>query len=95
VTQTIAERKPTPKKKKPAPKLNGTRQPILATAIYSRPEAAQVAGCAIITLIRAYSAGHLAGYRQGRLIKHSGQHLLDWLEAGGKTGWGRRGPQNG
>jgi hypothetical protein len=95
VTDTATEQKLTTKKKRPARKLNGYRQPILATAIYSRPEAAQVAGCAIITLIRAYTAGHLMGYRQGRLVKHSGQHLLDWLEAGGKTGWGRRGPKNG
>ena len=91
MTQMTTEQKLTKKKKRPAQKLNGKRQPILAAAIYSRPEAAQVAGCAIITLIRAYSAGHLAGYRQGRLVKHSGQHLLDWLEAGGKTGWGRKG----
>lgn len=90
MTEIITEKKTAAKKTKPR-KPDGRRQPILPTAIYSRPQAAAVAGCAVITLIRAYSAGHLIGYRQGRLIKHSGQHLLDWLEAGGKTGWRKGG----
>jgi hypothetical protein len=87
----ISTEKKIARKKKPPRKLNGIRQPILLTAIYSRPEAAQAVGCSIITLIRAYNAGHLSGYRQGRLVKHSGQHLLDWLESGGRTGWKRGG----
>jgi hypothetical protein len=91
VTEISTEQKAAQKKKRPQRKLNGRRQPILPTAIYSRPEAAAVAGCSIITLIRAYNAGHLFGYRQGRLVKHAGQHLLDWLEAGGKTGWRKGG----
>lgn len=81
-----ATQKPITKKRKPARKLNGRRQPILLTAIYDRRGAAIVADCSIITLIRAFDSGHLAGYRVGRRVKHSGQHLFDWLEAGGKTG---------
>lgn len=91
MAELATEQKTAERKRKTPRKLNSHRQPILPAAIYSRPEAATVAGCAVITLIRAYSAGHLAGYRQGRLIKHSGQHLLDWLEAGGRTGWGKGG----
>lgn len=83
-----AEQKPNPKKKKHAKKLNGHRPPIVADAIYPRPDAAIVADCAVITVVRAYLAGHLNGYRIGRHVKHSGRQLLDWLEAGGKTGNG-------
>jgi hypothetical protein len=87
VTEKTTEQKAAQKKKKPVRNPNGHRQPILPTAIYTRLEAAQMVGCSVITLIRAYSAGHLTGYRQGRLIKHSGNHLINWLESGGKTGW--------
>ncbi len=72
------------------------RKPKLATEVnrpaieplknYPRPEAARVVPCAVITLIRAYEAGHLSAYRVGRKILHSGQHLIAWLEAGGRTG---------
>lgn len=62
------------------------RPPLELNRLYPRSEAALVIGCATITLIRAYEAEHLKGYRVGRYIKHSGQHLIDWLEAGGKTG---------
>lgn len=85
------ERKTPSNKKKSSRKLNGRRQPILPTAIYNRPEAALVADCAVITLIRAYGAGHLEGYRIGRYVKHSGQQILNWLESGGRTGWCRGG----
>lgn len=57
---------------------------------YTREEAAKVVPCAQITLIRAYDNGFLSFYRVGRRILHSGQHLIDWLEAGGKTGHGRK-----
>jgi hypothetical protein len=53
---------------------------------YRRPEAASAAGCSTITIIRAFSNGHLQGYRIGKLVIHSGAQLLAWLEAGGKTG---------
>jgi hypothetical protein len=90
MAESEQERK-TARKTRPPRKFNGRRQPILPTAIYNRPAAALVADCSIITLIRAYSAGHLFGYRQGRYVKHSGQHLLDWLESGGLTGWKKGG----
>lgn len=67
--------------------------PIVANQIYERREAAQAARCAVITLVRAYDSGNLGAYRIGRSIKHSGQHLLDWLESGGKTGWHRKGAE--
>jgi hypothetical protein len=78
------------KKRGRSRKVNGRRPPILPTAIYSRSDAAYVLDCSEITLLRAYGAGHLSGYKQGRYVKHSGQHLMDWLEAGGKTGWSKQ-----
>jgi hypothetical protein len=62
------------------------RQPIEPLRNYTRAEAARVVPCAEITLIRAWEGGFLNCYRVGRKILHSGQHLIDWLEAGGKTG---------
>lgn len=57
---------------------------------YTRSEAAFAVGCAAITLIRAYDAGHLRAYRVGRRILHSGAHLIEWLESGGRTSGERR-----
>ncbi len=74
--------------RKPRTKKEEARQPIELRKNYTRAEAAKVVPCAPITLIRAYYAGHLSAYRVGRNILHSGQHLIDWLEAGGKTGHG-------
>jgi hypothetical protein len=85
MAEVIFEQK-TQKKRKLTRKLTGQRQPIDPAAIYNRRDAALVVGCAIITLIRAHNAGHLSGYRVGRYIKHSGRHLLDWFESGGRTG---------
>jgi hypothetical protein len=76
------------KPKIPHAKRHSTKpQPINPAAIYSRRAAAQVLGRHEITLLRAYRAGHLKAYLQGRYVTHSGQHLIDWLESGGKTGW--------
>ena len=91
----IATEQKSRKRKRAPRKNNGRRQPIHPTAIYSRIEAASMVGCSAVTLIRAYAAGYLSGYRQGRLIKHSGKHLLDWLASGGRTGWRKGGGQNG
>jgi len=52
---------------------------------YDRAEGARAVGCSVITLIRAYDSGHLKAYRVGRRVLHSGQHLIDWLESGGRT----------
>lgn len=86
MTEVTAEQQPA-EKKKIARKSNGRRQPepIHPTAIYDRPSAARITDCSVFSLMRAYDAGHLSAYRVGRHVKHSGQHLLDWLEAGGKT----------
>jgi hypothetical protein len=62
-----------------------TRPSIEPNRDYPRREAALACGVAPITIIRAYEAGHLKFYRVGRRVIHSGQHLIDWLEAGGKT----------
>ena len=59
---------------------------VVASQIYGRIEAAKALGVAPITIIRAHEGGHLKAYRVGRRVLHSGQHLLDWLEAGGRTG---------
>lgn len=52
---------------------------------YTRAEAALAVGVAPISLFRAFDAGHLNAFRVGRRVIHSGQQLLDWLAAGGKT----------
>jgi hypothetical protein len=62
-------------------------------AIYSRQDGARTAGVSVITFIRAYDAGHLKAFRAGTRVLHSGQQILDWLAAGGKTG--ARGPKGG
>lgn len=54
-------------------------------AIYTRIEAAQAARTSVSSLIRAYLHGCLQGYTVGNRVKHSGQQLLDWLQAGGRT----------
>jgi excisionase family DNA binding protein len=53
---------------------------------YTIPEAARAIGVAAITIWRALESGHLKCYRVGRrVICNGGQHLIPWLEAGGKT----------
>jgi hypothetical protein len=89
LSERALKQQPT-RKKKPPRKSDGRRPPILPTALYDRRAAAAVAGCSEITLIRAHDAGYLNAYRQGRYVKHSGQHLIDWLESGGKTGWSKK-----
>jgi hypothetical protein len=53
--------------------------------LHNRGEASLVVGVARITLIRAFNSGHLAGYRVGTRVLHTGQQLLDWLNSGGHT----------
>src|SRR5262245_20833601 len=83
--QTASQRKTTKKKSR---KITPARQrpPIEPTAIYSRRWAAEAVGVSEITLFRAYDSGNLKGYRVGSRVSHSGQHLIDWMESGGKTG---------
>lgn len=61
------------------------KPPLTPDRIYNIAEAAQAIGVSKMTLIRARDGGHLAELRAGRNVLHSGQQLLDWLEAGGKT----------
>ncbi|HEU0179424.1 MAG TPA: hypothetical protein VFV58_34770 [Blastocatellia bacterium] len=78
ITSTKPRRKPGRK-----PKI---QRPILEPArIYTRREGALALGVSEITMIRARDAGHLAEFRVGRYVRHSGQQLLDWLAAGGRT----------
>jgi len=81
--QQVKTRKKTARKKTRTIK---SRPRIEPAAIYNRSEAAEAVGVSQITLFRAYDSGNLKGYRVGARISHSGQQLLDWLEAGGKTG---------
>jgi hypothetical protein len=76
------------RKSRPAKKVRGQadKPAIVPGALYNRAEAMFVLGVSQMTLFRAYDAGHLAALRVGRNILHSGQQLLDWLAAGGKTG---------
>lgn len=63
-----------------------SRPTIIPNRNYTRQEAKLACGVSVASLIRAWEAGFLKSYRVGRRVLHSGQHLLDWLEAGGKTG---------
>lgn len=85
MTEIENQRKPRPKRKQTQ------RPPVEPNRIYPRKEAAFAVGVATITLIRAYDSGYLKAYRVGRRLLHSGQHLIDWLDAGGKTGWKKGG----
>src|SRR5262245_7998464 len=62
------------------------RPPIDPMTNYDRYEAAELVGVAWQTPFRAYDNGHLGAYRVGARVLHSGQHLLDWLQNGGRTG---------
>lgn len=53
---------------------------------YDRRESVLACGAGINTIVRAFENGYLKAYRIGRCVMHSGQHLLDWLGSGGKTG---------
>lgn len=74
-------------KKEPA------RPPLTSDKIFNRKEAATAAGVSIPTLVRAYDSGNLQAYRVGRRVLHLGAHLLNWLEAGGKTSRAEGGAQ--
>jgi hypothetical protein len=79
---TPKRRKYKPAQKPPQPPIRG----IEANRNYREKEAALASNCSKFTIRRARENDHLKFYRCGRLILYSGQHLLDWLEAGGKTG---------
>jgi len=68
-------------------KTNNVIRPVIEpTRLYSRRESATACGVGRSTLCRAYKNGYLKAYRIGARVLHSGQHLLDWMEAGGYTG---------
>lgn len=80
ITQTKAKARGARKiKSQPRPTIEPSRN-------YNRQEAALACDVSEITLFRAYDSGNLKAYRVGQRVLHSGQHLLDWLEAGGRTG---------
>jgi excisionase family DNA binding protein len=55
---------------------------------YSVTEAALTMGVAAVTIWRAIYSGHLRHYRVGRRVLVSGEQLVAWRDAGGKTGHG-------
>jgi hypothetical protein len=64
-----------------------TKRPLLESGrLYPLREGALACGCSISTLIRARNAGHLIGLRTGKKVQFAGKALIDWLEAGGRTG---------
>ncbi len=74
-------------KARKARKIKNLARPVIEPGkLYNRREAALACGVSQITMFRAYDSGNLKAYRAGARLQHSGQHLLDWLEAGGKTG---------
>ena len=84
-TATVLAKKKPAKSKKRNVVLN--RPTVEPTRNYSRHEGSLAIGVSNNTLIRAFEKGHLKGYRVGRRVLHSGQMLLDWIAAGGKTGY--------
>ena len=94
----IAHSKPNviTKKRRKSGHYEGTRpkvkRPLLESSrLYPLREAALACGCSISTMIRARDAGHLSELRTGAKVQFAGAALLRWLEAGGKTGQGRKG----
>jgi hypothetical protein len=71
----------------PPKKRRKKERPLLEPARnYTVPEAALAVGVAPITIWRALESSHLKCYRVvRRVICNGGQHLIPWLEAGGKT----------
>jgi excisionase family DNA binding protein len=57
---------------------------------YQVNEAALTMGVAAITIWRAIYNGHLKHYRVGRRVLVSGEQLIAWRDAGGKTGHSAR-----
>ena len=69
-------------------RLTSRKQPNFAIepdAIYARKESARACRVSEGTIIRAYQSGNLEAYTAGNRIRHTGAHLLDWLQRGGKT----------
>lgn len=63
-----------------------TRRPSLVPdRMYTWAEAALACGCSKSTIIRARDSKNLAELRSGNKIIFSGEALLSWLNAGGKT----------
>jgi hypothetical protein len=69
------------------------RPELLASKNYTVYEAAAAVGCAAITIWRALDSQNLKCFRVGRRVIIGGQHLLDWLECGGRTGRVKKGGQ--
>jgi hypothetical protein len=61
------------------------RQRLEPTRLYSRKDLADIFGAHSITSLRAHRRQHLEGYTVGRLVFHTGEQVLAWLNAGGKT----------
>lgn len=81
ITETTEKSKSTRKPKSKQPE----RQHLEPTRIYSRKDLAAIFGAHPITFLRAYRRDHLEGCTVGRLVFHTGEQVMRWLEAGGRT----------
>jgi DNA invertase Pin-like site-specific DNA recombinase len=72
-------------RRKPGCKPKTRRPPLDASRIYTLAEAALASGCSKSTIIRARDSRNLTELRVGGKIIFSGESLLSWLNAGGKT----------
>ena len=61
------------------------RPEVLPACNYTVSEAALAAGVSNPTIWRALDGKNLKCFRVGRRVIIGGQHLLDWLDSGGKT----------
>jgi hypothetical protein len=78
ITQTAEKSKSTKVKR-------AERQTLEPKRFYSRRDLHAVTGAHPMTFLRAYRRGHLEGHTVGRLVFHTGEQVLAWLAAGGKT----------
>jgi hypothetical protein len=70
-------------KKKPLPQ---SFRKIQREILYTRSETAFVTGHHLSTIIRAWLNGCLSGKVIGNRVSHWGWQILEWIDAGGKTG---------
>lgn len=50
-------------------------------ALLTQPEAANIAGCHVATLIRARRAGELRVVKRGRLVRYRPSDLAQWIDS--------------
>lgn len=78
-------RRPRKSSRKPGLKPKIKRPTLEPNRIYIFSEAALACGCSRSTIVRARDSGNLQDLRVGGKVIFSGEALLAWLNAGGKT----------